>query len=159
MLGIAPAGPVAGNVHCGTLLEGHRLRGVEARFQPLSTPPLNRLNPIVSLKSEPGSSITRLGEPDGGQWSDSHPARTTVQHEPEKPVLRATVRHAQIEASSVGVHAGSLRLVHLERRQPTNSSRPLGSTNQTTIMLRIVENGRERVKPNKSDISAYFANF
>src|SRR5262245_48137233 len=159
MLGIAPTGSMAGDIHCSRFLEGHRLRGVEARFQPLSTPPLNRVNPIVSLKSEPGSSIARLGEPDGVQRTNSHPARSTVQHEPENPVFRAAVRHAQIEAAAVGVHAGSLRFVHLERRQPTNCSRHRGSTNQTTIMLRIVADGCERVKPNKSDISAYFAYF
>src|SRR5262245_58902185 len=120
MLGIAPAGLVAGNVHCGTLLERHRRRGVSARFQPLSAPPLNRVNSIVSLKSEPGSSIACLGEPNGVHWSDSHPARPTVQHEPENPILRAAVRHAQIEAAAVGVDAGSIRLIPLYRREPHN---------------------------------------
>src|SRR5262249_52432623 len=122
-------------------------------------PLLDRIDPVVPLKSEACRSIARLGEPDGVQRSDSHPARPTVQHEPENPVLRAAVRHAQIEAAAVGVHAGSLRFVHLERRQPTNCSRHPWSTNQTTTMLRIVANGRERVKPNKPDISAYFADF
>src|SRR5262249_61261945 len=97
MLGIAPASPVAGDVSCGALLEGHRLRGVEAPLQSLGTPPLDRVNAVVPLQSETGRSIARLGEPDGVQRSDPHPARPTVQHEPENPVPRTDMRHTNGE--------------------------------------------------------------
>src|SRR5262245_6911988 len=125
MIGIAPASPMAGNVPCGTLLESYLLRSVEAPLQSLGTPPLDWVNAVVPLQSETGRSIACLGEPDGVQRSNPHPARPTVQHEPENPVLGAALRHAQVEASAVGIHAGPLRLIHLERRQPPNRSRHL----------------------------------
>src|SRR5262249_7368332 len=73
-----------------------------------------RRRSIGSTPSETGRSIARLGEPDGVQRSDPHPARPTVQHEPENPVLGAVMRHAKVEPAAVGIHAGTLRLVHLE---------------------------------------------
>src|SRR5262245_16665134 len=123
MFGVAPASPVAGDVSCGALLEGHRLRGVEAPLQSLSTPTLDRVNAVVPLQSEPGRSIARLGEPYGVQRSNPHPARPAVQHETEHPVLGTALRHPQVEPAAVRVHARSLRLVHLEYRKPPNSSR------------------------------------
>jgi len=63
MFGVAPASPVAGDVSCGALLEVHRLRGVEAPLQSLSTPTLDWVNPVVALKTEGSRSIACLGEP------------------------------------------------------------------------------------------------
>src|SRR5262245_23779408 len=123
MLSVTPASLVASDVSCGTVLKGHCLRGVEARFQPLSAPLLDRVNAVVPLQSETGSSIARLGEPNGVQRSDSHPARPTVQHEPKHPILRAILSDAQIEPAAIGVHAGPLCSVHPKRGEPADCSR------------------------------------
>src|SRR5262249_60763532 len=85
--------------------EAYRLRGVEARSQPLSTPPLDRVHAVVSLNSEAGRSIACLGEPNRVQRSAPHPSGPAVQHEPVNPVLRAAMRHPQVETAAIGIHA------------------------------------------------------
>src|SRR3979411_2859150 len=50
-------------------------------------------------------------------------ARPSLEHETEHPALRALLGDAWVKTGAVGWHAGLLRLLHLERREPTDRPR------------------------------------
>src|SRR5262245_8394454 len=136
MLGIAPASLVTGDVSCGTVFERHRLCRVELRLPPFGPPRIDGVNAVVPLQSKLGRSLACLNEADGVKRSHAHPTGTAIEHEAKHPILRAIVGDAQIEPAPVGVHAGMLLLVHLERGEPANWSRHLVSTASPQIRPR-----------------------
>src|SRR5262249_43246277 len=62
--------------------------------------------------------LARLGKGEHVHGADAHVARAACGDVAVYPLLAAAFGHAQIEASTVAIQTGLLRLLHLERREP-----------------------------------------
>src|SRR5262249_32440110 len=87
------------------VLVSDRIKAVEAQLAGLPRP------------------LARLGEGEHMHRTDAHVARAAVGDVPVNPLLAAALGNPEVEAAAVGVHAGRLRLLHLERREPVECPR------------------------------------
>src|SRR5262245_49925181 len=123
MLFVAPAGFMRGNVFFCALLEGDRLRSVEACLLPLGASRIDWIDAIVTLTTAIRCTGSRISKADGVYRSDPHPPRAPIQHEPKDPILGPVCRDAQIKPAPITIHTRLLRFFDLEHREPADCPR------------------------------------
>src|SRR5271165_896834 len=133
VLRILPASLVGFDISGGACVEGHYLGRLELLRVPLSTPGLDRIDPVVTHPAAFGRTFACLREGNRVERSQAHFARPAADHETEDPRLRPTGAHLEIEPAPIMVHPLLAGGLHLGRREPIRrTSHDLPSTSSAT---------------------------
>src|SRR4051794_9637503 len=106
------------DVGVAAFVEGHRASLLKALRGPLSVALLDRVYSLVAQPTALLRLLARVGEAVERDRTETHLARSAVEHEPVDPRLGAGRRDLQIETAAVRVHARPLLARHLQRREP-----------------------------------------
>ena len=117
MLGVAPAGFLAGDKFLGHLAKGPTLSCGKPLGLPLGHLRREGIDSIVTLFSVLCGPPTRLRKRDVGVGAEPHVPPLTVELEPEHPGFRSGLRDAKVKPAAVVQHRRPLRFAYFDRRE------------------------------------------
>jgi hypothetical protein len=120
MFAVTPSDAVRVDVGFRALLECDHLGRVEPLPRPLSTPRLDWINALMALAARVQCLRAGFLKTVKRERTKPHPPRPAIEHEAQHPVLRALGCDAQIQPAAIGIHTRLFRLVHFQRREPSD---------------------------------------